>query len=309
MIQANEHNVGVIIGRFQTPCLHEAHIDLIQHVVDHHPKVYIILGKSPVFSATNPFDFDIRRGMINQKFPDVNIFQIEDIPGDDARWSKHLDATLRSLISIQDKPLLYGSRDSFIPYYLGNFPTMVLESKNFEGVSATRQRACAAARSINSFDFRAGVVYGVNCRYPVAYTTVDIAIVDYVIDHVLMARKPGFKKWRFPGGFSDIGSETFEEDAIRETQEETGLIISEVRYIGSTKIDDPRYRGLPDQCIKTLLFVGTYMGGTPRAADDIDEVTWMDIRTLDTRMDEIDPIHHPLVKCFLANEAKRRETK
>ena len=37
--------IGVIIGRFQIHTLHDAHVELIQHVLSLHSKVIIFLGK------------------------------------------------------------------------------------------------------------------------------------------------------------------------------------------------------------------------------------------------------------------------
>ena len=39
--------VGVIVGRWQVPDLHAAHKELIQQVLDKHPRVIIFVGLAP----------------------------------------------------------------------------------------------------------------------------------------------------------------------------------------------------------------------------------------------------------------------
>ena len=50
-----KYDVGVIIGRFQVPELHQAHLDLIQAACNAHDKVIIFLGLSPLMvTQENP---------------------------------------------------------------------------------------------------------------------------------------------------------------------------------------------------------------------------------------------------------------
>ena len=88
-------DVGVIIGRFQVPELHSAHIELIESVRSYHQKVIIFLGVSPLLvTANNPLDFESRKQMILEKYPDVNVLYIKDIVNDSV-WSKRLDEQIR----------------------------------------------------------------------------------------------------------------------------------------------------------------------------------------------------------------------
>ncbi len=50
------------------------------------------------------------------------------------------------------------------------------------------------------------------------------------------------------------------EDAKREVQEEAGVEVGNITYLGSTLINDWRYRGEIDK-IKTALFVAKYVFG------------------------------------------------
>jgi bifunctional NMN adenylyltransferase/nudix hydrolase len=104
-----------------------------------------------------------------------------------------------------------------------------------------------------------------------------VAILNEERTKVLLARKPGEKLLRFVGGFADPRSKSYEADAKREVREETGLEISEPCYIGSTLVDDWRYRGEQDK-IKTMMFVAIRIfGTTPKPMDDIAELQWQPI--------------------------------
>lgn len=111
-------------------------------------------------------------------------------------------------------------------------------------------------------------------RYPTVFATVDVVIRRD--GKLLLGRKPHQEKFRFVGGFSDPAFDnSYEDAAIREAREETMLEAEEVVYLGSARIDDPRYRGTPD-CIITHLFLTEKFHGTEKASDDIAELKWFD---------------------------------
>ena len=294
--------VGVIVGRFQVPTLHEAHLELIRSVCDRHMKVIVFLGLSPVVCTTNnPLDFEARKQMLLSSFPDINVLYIKDIPSDE-KWSKKLDEQIEDLISPNQKPILYGSRDSFIEHYAGKYETEELESKSF--VSGTQIRREISAKVKSSSDFRNGVIWAVYNQYPTVFTTVDVAILDNLEDpsKVLLGRKPMESKFRFIGGFSTPGSKTFEEDARREVIEETGGIeIQGMEYICTSFIEDWRYMNESSK-IKTIFYKTQYIFGRPEGSDDIAEVRWFDIKDL-TGCD-IMKCHHILFVMLMENIGK-----
>ena len=60
-------SLGVIVGRFQVPELHEGHHKLIAHVLSQHPQILILLGVTPVLgSKRNPLDYITRERMIHE---------------------------------------------------------------------------------------------------------------------------------------------------------------------------------------------------------------------------------------------------
>lgn len=292
--KSNTTDCGIVIGRFNLHTLHSAHKDLIQSVLDRHQRVIVFLGLAPIKNTlNNPLEFRHRKAMLEEEFPDVEVHYIDDNRSDQV-WSTNLDKQITKWLNPGQTATLYGSRDSFLKCYHGKYPTCELEATTF--VSATEVRK----KIINSYppnkDFRAGVIAATGLKYPTAYQTVDIAIFNEK-DEVLLVKKPTEDKWRLPGGFSDVNSNSLEEDAIRETKEETGIEISYPTYIGSTKIDDWRYRGEKDK-IKTALFVAKYIFGKPQGADDVEAAKWVPIKVLvpEIVMEE----HHILITMLIA---------
>lgn len=298
-----QYDIGVLVGRFQVHELHDAHRDLIQYVCDRHEKVVIFLGLSPLMNSTNnPLDFEARKQMILDVFPEVNVLYIKDTTSDEA-WSKRLDSMVNDHRTPGQTVILYGGRDSFIAHYKGLFETQELMQDTFRSGTEVR-RAIARSRTKASADFRAGVIWASQSRFPTAYQTVDIAILDG--DRILLGRKHSDgEHYRLIGGFSDPRTETLELDAKREVREETGLDIGDLRYIGSRRVDDWRYRNEPD-CIKTALFTAKYLHGRPTPGDDIDEVKWF---TFDDRYpldNVIVPTHRPLMAMLRADRKEHR---
>lgn len=293
---------GVIIGRFQINVLHDAHVDLIQTVCERHDRVIIFLGNAPVRNTiNNPLDIRARKAMILEKFPHVEVFHINDHKSD-AVWSKNLDMEIAEQLLPMQTVALYGSRDSFLKSYTGKYPTCQLESNTF--ISATEVRRKIINNHPPTADYRAGMIAATAARYPIAYQTVDIAVVSEE-RKILLARKPDEKLFRFIGGFSDPRSNSLEIDARREVSEEASIEVDDIRYIGSTVIDDPRYRNEVDK-IKTALFVAKYTFGKPEGADDVAEVGWFDISGgLDKNI--IEPVHHVLVDIFNEKFCGNRE--
>lgn len=267
-------DVGVLVGRFQVPELHEGHKALIQWIADRHGKIIILLGCSPVLgSRHNPLDFTTRAYMINNEFPNISIIPITDYPSDEV-WSENVDKAIKSVYPTC-KPILYGSRDAFIPYYSGKFPTVALET-TFK-ISGTEIRKQVSEEVKRSEDFRMGVIYSTYNRFPINFMVVDLAILKKDKDenyYILLARKPLEEGWRLIGGFVDPNDKSLKTAVIREGIEETGNSIefSNTQYIDSFRINDYRYRG--EDKVMSALFCSTYKFGAAMASDDIKEVCW-----------------------------------
>lgn len=286
-------DVGVIVGRFQVHQLHDGHLDLIEHVVKRHRRVVIFLGLSPVKGTrSNPLDFESRKQMILQRFRGVTVLYAKDQP-DDRTWSQILDTMIEDTLRPGQKAVLYGGRDGFTSRYTGKFPTEVLEAKRIVSGSEIRKELASYPRDCPNF--RAGAIWSAFNRYPTAFPTVDVAVVDGT--KLLLGKKTEDSKLRFIGGFVSPEDLSLEDAALREVFEEAGGIeISELTYIGSARIDDWRYRSESDK-IMTTLFKADFVFGRAVGGDDLAEVRWVELEKL-SRTDlkhMIVETHWPLV--------------
>src|SRR5688572_15100912 len=142
---------AVFIARFQTPYLHEGHTHILTAIVSKHNKIIVVLGVAPVKgSKRNPFDFYTRERMIKQVFPQVIVLPLKDHASDKV-WSEQLDALLQDTFP-QERFILYGSRDSFIPFYHGSLP--IKELPEAGPFSATLIREEHSDKVLDSQDFR-----------------------------------------------------------------------------------------------------------------------------------------------------------
>jgi bifunctional NMN adenylyltransferase/nudix hydrolase len=270
------YDVGVIVGRFQVPDLHTAHIEIIKDVCTRHNKVIIFLGLAPVFSISNPLDFEARKRMIEATFPNVIIAYIKDMPSDEA-WSKYLDAQIGALIGPHQTAVLYGSRDSFLPRYSGHYP--VRELKQVTWVSGRELRATAKNHVKGTSDFRHGAIWAAWQRFPTSFQTVDIIVRKD--NEILVGKRDSEELHRFPGGFVDPKKDdSLELAAARELSEEVpGIDVGGAvgfSYVSSIRLNDWRYRSTPDK-IMTTLFKATYIFGRPEPGDDLDKVMWVPV--------------------------------
>jgi len=294
-VKTDHYTTGVCVGRFQTPELHQAHVDLLQTLIDSHERVIVFLGISPASpSFTNPLPFESRKRMLLDKFPSLTVMFIKDIASD-AVWSKRLDGQIRDLLSPRETVILYGGRESFLDVYSGVYPTRELMQERW--VSGTELRQTAAREIKSSRDFRHGVIWALSNQYPKCYPTVDVAIFNEEGDKILLGRKQHEELYRLVGGFAEPTSPSYEADARREVQEETGLAITDPIFITSRLVPDWRYANEDDQ-IKTLLFKATAMSGQAKANDDLAEVRWFDVASINIQRDIV-PTHHDLMQVVL----------
>lgn len=294
-------DVGVIVGRFQTPYLHSQHIALLNTVQENHKKVILFLGMSPLLSTENdPLPFEAREQMISKLYPDFIIGYIKDTESDE-EWSKKLDQEIAFLTNPKQTVTIYGGRDSFISHYTGKFLTQELIQKNY--ISGTEIRNEVKNVCINSEDFRRGVIYAAYRQYDTCYPTVDVGVLKQDNSEVLLIRKSGNKLWQFPGGFAEPKSENFEIDAIREVYEETNVNITTPRYLGSFFIDNWRYKKLNSK-IKTLFFKAYYTFGSVEAGDDAHEAKWFPFNALTGQLIKSE---HQKLYFHLLNDVKNND--
>lgn len=290
-----KENVAVLVGRFQTHILHPEQISLIQSIIDTHNKTIIILGNSIMRGTIkNPLDFKARKTLIQEKFPNLDVLYIIDDPFDDNRWSNTLDEIIKKTVGNPTAIVtIYGSTDTVVSKYTGKYNIQELNASSFVSPIEIRRLASQYAPTEQ---YRAGIIASTVHRFPTAYQTVDVAVVDEN-ERILMARKPNEKVFCFIGGFSDPTSDSLEIDAKREVIEEASIEVDSVQYLGSTVIKREQRYFMEVDKIKTALFVAKYIFGRPEGKDDVAEVAWFPIKTLNK--DNIAIYHHVLVDMFV----------
>jgi 8-oxo-dGTP diphosphatase len=83
---------------------------------------------------------------------------------------------------------------------------------------------------------------------------------------VLLVHRPAHEDWAFPKGKLEEG-ESWEEAALREVEEETGLRCRLGEYVGSTRY---RFR----EGLKEVRYFRMTADGPARAQNEVDEVRW-----------------------------------
>lgn len=269
--------IGIIIARFQTHCLTEAHVALIQHVQAYNDKTILFLGTNrAILTEYNPLNFESRKMMVQSSFPHVEVQELKDQKYNDV-WIQLLDDKLTKLFP-EDEIVLYGGRDSFMQIYKGKYATKIFPE--IPMVSATKQREIIHKKIFDIDEWRQGIIYASANRYPISYQAVDIAIINFDKNELLLGKKLGELNYRFVGGFVDVADCSLELAAKREAREECGDIeTDQYEYVGSFRLDDWRYRKAQDK-IMTVLYCCHYIYGRVNAQDDIAEVKWFSLSTL-----------------------------
>lgn len=112
--------------------------------------------------------------------------------------------------------------------------------------------------------------------YPTSFQAVDIVVLNKNKKTVLLGRKKNKIQWRFIGGFTEPKDSSLEYAARRELAEEASinLEVSPMVYIGSFRVDDPRYRDSKHK-VMSAVFLCEYLWGFAKAGDDICGVKWV----------------------------------
>ncbi len=294
--------VGVAVGRFQIHELHEGHVALLDYIAERHELMIILVGYNTIrFNTSDPFPFEIRKQMLETRYPKAVILPIQDSPISSKHWSVTVDETISGVCSSQ-KAVLYGSRDSFIPKYSGVYYTKYV--RELPNRSATQIREEISGEYINDPMFRRGWLAAILTQFAITDPTVDMAIHTADFSKVLLGKRDKESEhYRFFGGFVDPNDKSCEDAAKRERIEEAmGVKVSNPEYIGTQRIKDPRYKK-SKYGIMTTFFAMKHMSGEPRAGDDIG---WLGWRNLDESLfSVIAPEHVVLVRMLLQYKRER----
>lgn len=308
--------LGVIVGRFQTATLTDAHRKLIDTVISTCDEVLICVGQSPVRNTfKEPLPYSARKYMIDsycqkqyieyifnpKQFVIPKVVPVPDI-GNLPIWCKNLDHIITDYAKTIKKSdqlidiTIYGGSDSVVSYYKGEFKSELIP--NIDIIHATDIRA----EIYNTYnetgrmgqEFRAGMIYASQWRFPSGFATADAACIKDG-QELLLGKKRNRDKYQLPGGFFDPGMDnTLEDTAIRELNEECGVFGENPVYIGSFKIKhDYRYAKERDQIITTIYKVD-WVFGEAQASDDLLEVKWFDLGELSKNIEKYIIIDHQL---------------
>lgn len=290
------NSVGVIISRFQTPDLTNAHQSLIREVLCRHTNVVIFIGMASMPSRRDPMDFQTRESMVRQFIAEWNCKTVTILPlpnmSSDHAWSESVDRQISEIYPMCSNVILYGGRDSFIPHYHGRFKTCDLSVEfphrfGTDCVSATQVREEVSSSPVDSSDFRRGVIYARYNTWPQVIPCVDVVVVKNARPNetgrdrfdILLGRKPNEKLLRFAGGHVDIEDPSYELAALRELREECGANLeidrSNLHYIGSYNVRDWRHAKNPEIAIKSSFYAVDFLWGYAKAGDDLEEVLWV----------------------------------
>jgi bifunctional NMN adenylyltransferase/nudix hydrolase len=294
-------SLGVVIGRFQVPDLHEGHVHLLTYAWKRNDELLVVIGSGRgLATPRSPLPFPVRKEMILAHFPRARVVEHFDHPSD-ARWSENLDQTIQTEFP-EHTVTLYGSRDSFIPFYSGRFPTEEVVAVPERSGTELRDSVCDAVP--HTSDFRRGIIYTHMKRLPIPYPVVDVAIVRADRNEVLLGQKEtDGEKWRFIGGFVDpVHDTSFEHAVRREAYEETGGIeIGDPVYLGSSIVKDWRYRKDTD-CVVSAFYEAPYIFGAPRPYDDIDALRWVPLTEI---LEVLIPEHRAMGEMLVRRALKR----
>ena len=289
-------SLGVVIGRFQVPELHQGHRALIDYAAERHKRVLILVGCNNVRpTPENPYSFDIRQKMITAEYPNALIVALPDSPVGHKHWSANVDKLVHRATS-DETAVLYGGRQSFIPKYSGVYSTV--EIPEVPNCSGTDMRQSMSETAVVDTAWRLGYLAALKQQYPVTDPTVDVVIHTKDWRNILLGRRGNGALLRFPGGFVEAHDDSCEAVAIRERAEEVlGVDVGDPRFIGTKRIKDPRY-GQGTYGVMTTFFAMEYCGGDNiRAGDDMGVVDWY--RVTPDLINEITPEHHDLFQMLL----------
>ena len=250
-------HLGVVVGRFQVPMLHEGHRHVIDTTFAQSDHVIIGIGDTGGHpTPRNPLTYEARRAMVHEAYPDATIVMIRD-QWNAAVWSQLLDRIIVAHGGARAESIkLFGSRDSFLAHYMGRYPTTFVEAKSSPSGTEIRQRIAEGTYS-GMANERAGQILYQMTRPPFIYPSVHVAIVDTSRKCVLLgAHKRDGNHRRFFGADVEAADASFQHAAVRVLRKVLPDGTREaLSVIGSARVDDPRYRGSNDGVLTTLFSV------------------------------------------------------
>lgn len=287
---------GILVMRCQGHHFKPGWRHMIEHAMILHQNVLVVIGTTGGWpTKDNPLTFDMVSGMMKRAFagnPNIRYISLSDSPLSHNAWSEDLDVLIeKTCLGAAFK--MYYSRDGFDKWYTGKYKNKVVYVEPIEDLSGTEMRSSVTFPHTD--DARAAIVNYHQTRDAFSYPAVDTAIIDSQRKRGILIKQRKFRMQpAFAGGmFDPIKDNCYEDTSKRETHEEVPTVeAGPPQYVGSEKIDDPRYRKSQDRVVSTL-FYREYLGGDPSGGDDADDAQWYNLADF---YSVIVPHHRILVK-------------
>jgi bifunctional NMN adenylyltransferase/nudix hydrolase len=165
--------LSVIIGRFQTPYLHEGHQELIRAANNFSENVLVLIGcTAAIGTDKNPLDFETRKKLFENKML-CEIKPLHDMFSD-YDWSNQIDKIIDDL-GFKEATIFGGKDNSIEGYYHGKHKVKIIYDVGMHSATALR-KAIGMSNPRASEDFRAGIIYAAENRYPIVYSAVDVIV-------------------------------------------------------------------------------------------------------------------------------------
>jgi len=270
--------LGVIIGRFQTPQITPGHEFLFNEVYKKHENVIVFVGCKPPQQqpdSKNPLDFFSRKMMLLKKYPNLTVMSITDQRSNE-EWSYELDKRIDE-IKGNFEPILYGSRDSFISSYKGKYKTFELESDII--YSATSVREAIVQKTIESEEFRQGIIYGLSNRVVNGLHGSYVLVTQERegVKKILIGKKRNEKDYSFFGALYNPSIDSaYYDTAKRAVKESVGnnLEIGNIKFLFDQRLDVWSYTSSEDK-IHANFFIGEIVWGYPIPSYEYELVEWV----------------------------------
>lgn len=314
----------IYIGRFQP--YHNGHDLVLRDALQHAENVLVLVGSADQpRTLKNPFTWSERAAIIRaaNPFEAITFAPIFDYPYNDLKWADSIKRRVDAIVGSNCRIGLAGLEKDESSYYLKMFPAWprhsapvspvfnatdirkmlfyhvglygtndikpLMPTASFEQMQTILNVRAAELCHLKdeSRYYEAWNLSWANSPYPPTFNTVD-NLVFRGQDILLIKRKnlPGEGLWALPGGFLNP-NETLEQAALRELQEETGIVPS-----GRIHCEDggaPRTFYYPGRSqrgtVVTQVFKWTVDNGTEAlAGDDAAECQWIDPRSISRNM-------------------------
>lgn len=323
-MQNTTKRVAIYIGKFQP--LHIAHIEIMEHCIKNYDELIVLVGSTNRrISINHPFSFQQVKSWIVDVNPNIIVKPIQDYIYNETKWITEVNsAVYGEFLGENVEFTLVGHHKDETSYYLDEFPNFKVEEmqtleNNLSGTFIRNEMfdqnnthvediesvvSKKVAKDINDFmdtdDFE-NLVDEYNYyqaekemfkEYPFP-ATLKFNYSDAVVvcdgNVLLIERKinPGKGTWALPGGFVNQ-NETYQQAAIRELVEETGIKVpanSLKNAIKDSEVFDHPKRSIGIPRISRAYYFEVFpdkRGGYSklpkvRADDDASEAKWFPI--------------------------------